>query len=83
MARLPVVEPRSAIDYDDRGVRAMHAVLIELGQILGPYRDAIVVVGGAVPYLMLREARRSARRWRTHIRVARSLDAAQCQDAPQ
>jgi len=34
----------------------MHAVLIELGQILGPFRDAIVVVGGAVPYLMLRDA---------------------------
>jgi hypothetical protein len=46
MARAPIVEPRSAIDYDDRGVRAMHTVLIELGQILGPYRDAIVVVGG-------------------------------------
>ena len=56
MARAPVAEPRSAIDYDDRGVRAMHTVLIELGQILGPYRDAMVVVGGAVPYLMLREA---------------------------
>jgi hypothetical protein len=51
-----VAEPNRAADYDDRGVRAMHAVLIELGQILGPYRDAMVVVGGAVPYLMLREA---------------------------
>jgi hypothetical protein len=56
MARPPLAEPSRAADYDDRGVRAMHAVLIELGQILGPYRDAIVVVGGAVPYLMLREA---------------------------
>jgi hypothetical protein len=49
-------EPLSAIDYDDRGVRAMHTVLIELGQILGAYRDAIVIVGGAVPYLMLPDA---------------------------
>jgi hypothetical protein len=48
MARPPVTEPNRAADYDDRGVRAMHAVLIELGRILGPYRDAIVVVGGAV-----------------------------------
>jgi hypothetical protein len=56
VARSPLVEPRSAVDYDDRGVRAMHTVLIELGQILGPYREAIVVVGGAVPYLMLRNA---------------------------
>jgi len=56
MARIPVAEPSRAADYDDRGVHAMHAVLIELGQILGPFRDAIVVVGGAVPYLMLRDA---------------------------
>lgn len=52
----PVAQPLIAEDYEDRGVRAMHAVLIELGQILGPYRDAVVVVGGAVPYLLLREA---------------------------
>jgi hypothetical protein len=56
MAQPPVAVPSRAADYDDRGVRAMHAVLIELGQILGPYRDSIVVVGGAVPYLMLRDA---------------------------
>jgi hypothetical protein len=52
----PVVQPLTAEDYEDRGVRAMHAVLIELGQILGPFRDAVVVVGGAVPYLLLRGA---------------------------
>ena len=56
MARPMVAGPTRAIDYDDRGVRAMHAVLIELGQILGPYRDALVVVGGVVPYLTLRDA---------------------------
>jgi hypothetical protein len=56
MAQPPVDKPSRAADYDDRGVHAMHAVLIELGQILGPFRDAIVVVGGAVPYLMLRDA---------------------------
>src|ERR1019366_4468743 len=56
MAQPPVAEPSRVADYDDRGVRAMHAVLIELGQILGPYRDSIVVIGGAVPYLMLRDA---------------------------
>lgn len=32
----------TARDYDDRGVRAMHAVLVELGQILGLYRPALV-----------------------------------------
>ena len=52
----PITQHLTAQDYDDRGVRAMHAVLIELGQILGPYRGAVVVVGGAVPYLLLREA---------------------------
>jgi hypothetical protein len=49
-------QPLTALDYEDRGVRAMHAVLIEIGQILGPYRGAVVVVGGAVPYLLLRGA---------------------------
>ncbi len=34
----------------------MHTVLIELGQILGAFREAVVVVGGAVPYLMLHGA---------------------------
>jgi hypothetical protein len=48
--------PARANDYDDRGVHAMHTVLIELGQILGSFRDAMVIVGGLVPYLMLREA---------------------------
>jgi len=52
----PITQHLTAQDYDDRGVRAMHTVLIELGQILGPYRGAVVVVGGAVPYLLLREA---------------------------
>jgi hypothetical protein len=56
MVNSPITQPLTAEDYEDRGVRAMHAVLIELGQILGPYRDAVVVVGGAVPYLLLRDA---------------------------
>ena len=56
MVDAPVTNLLTAQDYEDRGVRAMHAVLIELGQILGPYRGAVVVVGGAVPYLLLRGA---------------------------
>jgi len=56
MVDSPTAQPLTAQDYEDRGVRAMHAVLIELGQILGPYRGAVVVVGGAVPYLLLRGA---------------------------
>src|SRR5581483_598845 len=56
MVDAPVTHLLTARDYEDRGVRAMQAVLIELGQILGPYRGAVVVIGGAVPYLLLRGA---------------------------
>lgn len=47
-------EPDIATDYDDRGARAAHAVLVELGQVLGAHRDAIVVIGGAVPSLIIK-----------------------------
>lgn len=46
-------EPAVAADYDDRGVRAAHAVLVELGQVLGTHRDAFVIIGGTVPSLLL------------------------------
>ncbi len=46
-------EPDIATDYDDRGARAAHAVLVELGQVLGAHRDAIVVIGGSVPSLLM------------------------------
>lgn len=49
-------EPAVAADYDDRGARAAHAVLVELGQVLGAHRDAMVVIGGTVPYLLLPDA---------------------------
>lgn len=49
-------EPNLASDYDDRGAQAAHAVLIELGQVLGAHRDAIVVIGGSVPSLLLPKA---------------------------
>lgn len=48
-------EPDIAADYDDRGARAAHAVLVELGQVLGAHRDAIVVIGGAVPSLLIKD----------------------------
>lgn len=44
-------EPDTAGDYSSRGVQAMRSVLVELGQVLGSFRDAIVIVGGAVPWL--------------------------------
>lgn len=43
-------EPTVAADYDDRGARAAHAVLVELGQVLGAHRDAIVIIGGTVRF---------------------------------
>ena len=50
-------EPDIAIDYEERDVKAVYSVLIELGQVLGSWRDKFVVVGGAVPWLLLGEAR--------------------------
>lgn len=44
-------EPQAASDYGDRGTRAVHAVLLEIGQVLGAFRDRFVIIGGAVPWL--------------------------------
>lgn len=44
------------VDYTDRAALAVHAVLIELGQVLGAYRGKFVVIGGAVPWLLLKNA---------------------------
>ena len=49
-------EPQSAADYEERTVRAVRAVLIEIAQILGSFRDKFVIVGGAVPWLLLDNA---------------------------
>ena len=49
-------EPAFAADYDDRGARAAHAVLVELGQVLGAHLDSIVIIGGTVPSLLLPDA---------------------------
>ena len=49
-------EPDIARDYQERDVGAAYSVLIELGQVLGAWRDKFVIVGGAVPWLLLGEA---------------------------
>ena len=49
-------EPQSAADYEERTVRAVRGVLIEITQILGSFRDKFVIVGGAVPWLLLDNA---------------------------
>ena len=50
------VEPQYASDYDDRTTVAVKSVLVEIGQILGSYRGKFAVIGGAVPWLLLKEA---------------------------
>jgi hypothetical protein len=51
-----VSEPDVAADYQERESRAALSVLIELGQVLGEHRERFVVVGGAVPWLLLPNA---------------------------
>lgn len=46
-------EPRYEGDYTARQVEAARRVLIDVGQVLAAFRDAIVVVGGWVPDLLL------------------------------
>lgn len=50
------IEPRSANDYDDRTTAAVKCVLVEIGQILGSFEGKFAVIGGAVPWLLLKEA---------------------------
>lgn len=45
-----------ATDYDDRTTKAVYAVLLEIGQVLGAYRDKFVVIGGSVPWLLFPDA---------------------------
>jgi hypothetical protein len=49
-------KPDTAHDYQDRDVRAVKSVLVELGQVLGAWRDKFVIVGGAVPLLLFGDA---------------------------
>jgi hypothetical protein len=51
-----MIDPKSANDYDDRGARAVYSVLVEIGQVLGAYRDRFVVIGGSVPWLLFPDA---------------------------
>jgi tRNA nucleotidyltransferase/poly(A) polymerase len=49
-------EPRYEGDYGDRQVEAAHRVLVDVGQVLQSFREAIVLVGGWVPDLLLPDA---------------------------
>jgi hypothetical protein len=46
-------EPDIAREYHEREVKAAYSVLVELGHVLGAWRDKFVIVGGAVPWLLL------------------------------
>jgi hypothetical protein len=46
-----------AAGYQAREVEAARRVIVELWQILGAYRDALVLVGGWVPELLLPHAK--------------------------
>jgi hypothetical protein len=45
-------EPLHEGDYTDRQVEAARRVLVDVGQVLASFRDAMVVVGGWVPDLL-------------------------------
>ena len=47
--------PRLRTDYDRAITGASLSALAELGLALGTYRDSLVLVGGWVPYLLVRE----------------------------
>lgn len=49
-------EPTTAHDDDDRGSLAVTTVLLELGQVLGVFRDRFVVIGGSVPFVLFPNA---------------------------
>ncbi|MBK8768302.1 MAG: hypothetical protein IPM01_28440 [Burkholderiaceae bacterium] len=51
-----MTELQSAHDYDDRGAAAVVTVLLEIGQVLGTFRDRFVVIGGSVPWLLFPDA---------------------------
>ena len=53
MAPIERQEPQRARDYGDRTTAAVRRVLVEMGQILGSFRDKFVVIGGTVPWLLL------------------------------
>ncbi len=52
MVRPSMDNPHPA-EYEPRSVAAVRSVLLEIGQLLGSYRGKFVVIGGAVPWLLL------------------------------
>lgn len=44
-------------DYNEALVAAAHAVMVELGHLLGEFREKVIVIGGWVPALLLGQSR--------------------------
>jgi len=53
MVHMMLREPQSASEYNGRALIAVKSVLVELGQILGSFKGKFVIIGGAVPWLLL------------------------------
>ena len=70
-------DPLHAADYADRQVAAAHRVLIDVGQVLASFADAIIVVGGWVPDLLVPDAEN---KHVGSIDVDLALDAVKLQD---
>jgi hypothetical protein len=51
------LEPQHATEYTGRQVEAARRALVDVGQVLASFGDAIVVVGGWVPDLLLPDAK--------------------------
>jgi hypothetical protein len=51
-----IPEPRQRDDYSARQIEAAHRVLVDLGQVLAAFEDCIVLIGGWVPDLLLKQA---------------------------
>ena len=49
-------EPRHREDYTARQIEAAHRVLVDVGQVLASFREAIVLIGGWVPDLLFPQA---------------------------
>jgi hypothetical protein len=47
------IDPRHHEEYDSRQVEAAHRVLIDIGQVLGSFRDCLVVGGEASMWIWL------------------------------
>lgn len=48
-------EPRFEAEYSDRQTDAARRVLVDVGQVLASFKDCVVVVGGWVPDLLLKD----------------------------